>query len=65
MKKLLVVALLTLSSVVGCAYSGVATMADGTVIVARNDMILFGALRQVYVCKSAGGTLTCEAGGGP
>jgi hypothetical protein len=66
MKKLLVVGLLALSSVVGCAYGGMAAMADGTVVVARNDMFLAGALRQMFACKPNGsGGLNCEAVGGP
>jgi hypothetical protein len=66
MKKLVVVALLALSTAVGCAYSGVATRADGTVIVAKNDGFLFGFLRQVYACKPNGsGGLNCDAVGGP
>jgi hypothetical protein len=62
MKKLLVVALLALSSVAGCAYSGVATMTDGTVVIARNDF--FG--RQIFACKANGsGALDCQSVGGP
>ena len=42
-----------------CAYSGVAAAPDGTVIITRNDLLLFGLLRKVYVCKPAGGQLSC------
>jgi hypothetical protein len=34
----------------GCGYSGVAAVGDAA-IVARNDWILFGLLRKVYVCR--------------
>ena len=42
-----------------CAYAGVATTPDGTVIIARNDYLLFGLLRKVYSCKSNGAQLAC------
>jgi hypothetical protein len=41
----------------GCAYSGLTSTPDGTVIVARNS--LFGANRKIYVCKVAGQDLSC------
>jgi len=46
---------LLLATVLGCAmsacsYGGVATAGDAAII-ARNDIILFGLLRKVYVCK--------------
>jgi hypothetical protein len=34
----------------GCGYAGVATAGDAAVVV-RNDWLLFGLLRKVYVCK--------------
>ena len=34
----------------GCGYAAVATAGDAA-IVARNDYLLFGLLRRVYVCK--------------
>lgn len=43
----------------GCAYGGVATTPDGTVVITRNDLLLFGLLRKVYTCKNNGGQLTC------
>ena len=43
----------------GCAYSGVAAAPDGTVVITRNDMLLFGLLRKVYVCKVNGDKLAC------
>ena len=43
----------------GCAYSGVAATPDGTVVITRNDMLLFGLLRKVYVCKVNGDKLAC------
>jgi hypothetical protein len=66
MKKLLLVAVLAISSGMGCAYSGVAAAPDGTVYLAKNDGILFGFLRQVYACKpNASGGLACEPAGQP
>ena len=48
----------------GCAYGGVATLQDGTVIIARNGLL--GAARHVYVCKVAGNDLSCvEAASSP
>jgi hypothetical protein len=41
----------------GCAYGGVASTPDGTVIIARNGML--GAARKVFVCKVVGNALTC------
>jgi hypothetical protein len=41
----------------GCGYAGVATAGDAAVI-ARNDWLLFGALRKVYVCKITPAGLT-------
>lgn len=32
----------------GCAYGGVATTPDGTVVITRNDLLFFGLLRKVY-----------------
>jgi hypothetical protein len=49
-KRLAAVALLgmALSGSFGCAYGGIATAPDGTVLVARNDLLLFGLLRKIY-----------------
>ncbi|MDB4983625.1 MAG: hypothetical protein JWM82_4377 [Myxococcales bacterium] len=41
----------------GCAYGGIATTQDGSVIVARNS--LFGGLRKIYVCKLNGTAMSC------
>ena len=43
----------------GCAYGGVASTPDGTIVITRNDLFLFGALRKVFVCKAAGNALHC------
>ena len=43
----------------GCAYGGVAAAPDGTIVITRNDMLLFGLLRKVYVCKVNGDKLAC------
>ena len=50
---------MTMAGAFGCAYAGVAAAPDGTVYVTRNDMLLFGLLRKVYVCKPAGTALAC------
>ena len=41
---------LVLSVCSGCGYASVATSGDAAIIV-RNDYLLFGALRKVYVCR--------------
>jgi hypothetical protein len=41
----------------GCAYAGVATTPDGTILVARNS--LFGGLRKIYLCKLVGEAFKC------
>ena len=41
----------------GCAYGGIATTPDGTVLVARNS--LFGGLRKIYACKLVGTAMSC------
>ena len=41
----------------GCAYGGVATTPDGTVILARNGLL--GAARKIFVCKVVGNNLAC------
>lgn len=49
-----------------CAYGGVAATADGKIIIPRNDGLLFGALRKVYVCEvGATGVTNCKAGDAP
>ncbi len=49
----------------GCAYGGVAAAPDGTIVITRNDLFLFGALRKVFVCKVAGSTLNCAETAAP
>lgn len=41
----------------GCAYGGVASTPDGTIVLTRNGLL--GLLRKVYVCKVTGAVLTC------
>lgn len=51
------------SALGGCSYGGIATVGD-KVVITRNDLFLFGALRKVYVCKVADRGLTdCAADG--
>ena len=58
---LLVASLAGTGAVVGgCAYGGVASTPDGTVVITRNDLFLFGALRKVFVCKVNGNALDCK-----
>ena len=69
MKKALKKALLTLAAAgmlaaTACSYAGMASH-NGKLYVARNDMFLFGALRGVYACTDAGGTLQCSKVGKP
>lgn len=68
MRKLILLGFLALTTLgsVGCAsYAGVASSADGTIYVAKNDGLLFGLLRQVYACKLNGTALTCNPAGNP
>jgi hypothetical protein len=60
-RKLAALALIgmTMGGAFGCAYGGVASAPDGTVYVVRNDMILFGLLRKVFVCKPSATGLSC------
>lgn len=44
-------------SAFGCSYGSIAVAGD-KVVVLRNDLFLFGALRRAYVCKVADGGLT-------
>jgi hypothetical protein len=61
-KKLAVLSLLGLmmGGAFGCSYGAMTSTGDGTVYVARNDLILFGLLRKMYVCKPAGPALACS-----
>jgi len=43
--------LLVVSTLGGCSYGSVAAVGTDKVVIARNDMFLFGALRKVFVCK--------------
>lgn len=49
----------------GCAYGGVASTPDGTVVIVRNDYFLAGLLRKVYVCKVNGNQLACTETAAP
>lgn len=66
MIKGLVLAAAMATGVGACAYSGVATTADGHAVIARNDALLFGLLRAVYVCNvTPAGLAGCVAGQAP
>jgi hypothetical protein len=67
LKRIAAGALLVLSlGGLGCAYGDMAMMQDGTIIVTRNDYLLFGLLNKVYACKPNGAALTCtELSGNP
>lgn len=62
MKKMLAVVLVA-GFLGGCAYGGVAVNAAGDrAVIARNDSLLFGALRKVIVCKvDAQGLSNCSS----
>jgi hypothetical protein len=48
----------------GCAYSGIASTPDGTIVLARNSML--GANRKIFVCKVVADALKCvESAGAP
>lgn len=49
----------------GCAYAGLAGTPDGTVYIARNDLLLLGLLRKVYACKPTGAGLACTEAAAP
>ncbi|MBN2493387.1 MAG: hypothetical protein JXR96_02250 [Deltaproteobacteria bacterium] len=59
-------ALLLLGALLGgCAYGDVAAVGD-KVVMTRNDMFLFGALRKVFVCKvHDGGLSDCQTNEAP
>ncbi len=66
MKRLMVLCLAIGMGAGACAYSGVAVTADGKAVVARNDSLLFGLLRAVYVCNvTPTGLANCAAGTAP
>ncbi len=67
MKKIVIAVMMaTLGSALSaCSYGGVATSGDKAVVL-RNDMLLFGALRKVFVCKmDAGGLSNCNSSVAP
>ena len=46
----------------GCSYGDIAAVGTDKVVIMRNDLFLFGALRKAFVCKVADGGLTnCSA----
>lgn len=62
LKALLVGLALGAAASTGCSYAGVATTQDNLAVVPRNDGLLFGALRSVYVCQvSPEGLSNCSS----
>ena len=58
-------ALVISGSLWGCSYGGIAAVGD-KVVVTRNDHLLFGALRKVFVCKATDAGLTdCSSSEAP
>lgn len=57
MSRLLLLATLAGLAVGGCAYGGIATTSDGTILVARNSLL--GGLRKIYLCKLVGNGFNC------
>ncbi len=50
----------------GCAYGSIATAGNDKVVITRNDMFLYGALRKVFVCKvTDGGAASCGTNESP
>lgn len=50
----------------GCSYAGVAAVGGDRVVIPRNDGLLFGVLRKVYVCKvTDSGLSDCIEGEAP
>lgn len=65
-KKLKGLVLAVAVSTGACAYGGIATTADGHAVIARNDGLLAGLLRAVYVCNvTPAGLAGCVAGQAP
>lgn len=57
---------MTAATLGGCAYGGVASVGGDRVVIPRNDGLLFGLLRKVYVCKVTDSGLTdCIEGEAP
>jgi len=68
MKKILLalVAVPALVVSLGCSYGGMSGVGADKVVITRNDMFLYGALRQVFVCKVAdSGVSSCQASESP
>lgn len=65
LKKLAASVLVAGTLLTGCAYGGVAASGEW-VVITRNDGFLFGALREVYVCKiTPSGVSECTVGESP
>lgn len=54
------------SAMSGCAYGDMAAVGTDKVVVMRQDMFLFGALRKAFVCKiTDGGLSSCGTAESP
>jgi hypothetical protein len=68
MKKILLalVAVPVLVVATGCSYGGLSGVGTDKVVITRNDAFLYGALRQVFVCKVAdSGVSSCQSAESP
>jgi hypothetical protein len=59
----LATALLVSAFAGGCAYSGITSTPDGSVVLARNSML--GANRKIFFCHVAGNDLKCTESASP
>lgn len=54
------------SALAGCSYGEMAAVGTDKVVIMRQDLFLFGALRKAFVCKiSDGGLTSCTANESP
>jgi len=68
MKKILCALLMVpaLAAATGCAYGSIAVSGTDKVVITRQDLFLYGALRQVFVCKIAdSGLASCQSAESP
>lgn len=57
---------LAMSMATACTYAPGGVSADGKVVIAKNNGLLFGMFNKIYVCNvTAGGVTGCTAGETP